>query len=206
MQLDNVIPFQRRRSDTHLAQLLPFQGAYPALSASTWVAPSAVVIGDVHLAENVSIWPGAVIRSDGAPVSIGANSNIQDLCCLHSTPEDEGGTGIVIGENVTVGHGVVLHGCRLEDECLIGCRSVVLDGVTIEPQVVVGAGSIVPYGRTLESGWLYLGAPAKAVRRLTAKEIAHFRRSANNYVTLAQAHKASAEGRMPLSVDSASRQ
>jgi carbonic anhydrase/acetyltransferase-like protein (isoleucine patch superfamily) len=195
VQVDSGTVRQLRRRKTGVVvdkSLLPFRGAYPQVPQTAWVAPSAVVIGDVTLGNNASVWPGAVIRCDGAKIVIGAGTNVQDLCCLHASPYDHHGTDLVIGRGVTVGHRVILHGCQIGDDCLIGCGAIVLDGVSIQPHVIVAAGSLVPAGKILESGWLYMGSPVRAVRRLTEKEIAHFALSAEHYIRLANAHRDSA--------------
>jgi carbonic anhydrase/acetyltransferase-like protein (isoleucine patch superfamily) len=184
-----VVQLRRRQTDTQAKHLLPFKGQLPHVPTSAWVSPSAVVIGDVELGENASVWPGAVVRCDGAKVFIGADSNIQDLSCLHASPYDHGGTDLVIGERVTVGHRAIIHGCHVGDEVLIGCGTIVLDGAVIQPRVMVAAGSLVPSNKVLESGWLYMGSPVKQVRRLTEAELAHLAHSAEHYVELAHAHQ-----------------
>lgn len=194
MQVMNplIMVHPMRRAAGGPAPLLPFKGTYPRVPDSAWVAPSAVVIGDVQLGDNASVWPGAVIRCDGARIVVGAGTNVQDQCCLHASPYDHEGTDLVIGACVTVGHRVILHGCTVGDDCLIGCGAIVLDGVVIQPRVIVAAGSLVPAGKVLESGWLYMGSPARPVRRLKEQEIAHFALSAEHYVKLARAHRDSA--------------
>lgn len=184
-----VVQLRRRRGDTHAKHLLPFRGQFPDVASSAWVSPSAVIIGDVVLGDNASVWPGAVVRCDGAKVIIGASSNIQDLCCLHASPYDHGGTDLVIGERVTVGHRAIIHGCHIGDEALIGCGAIVLDGAVVQPRVMIAAGSLVPSNKVLESGWLYMGSPVKQVRRLTEAELAHLGHSAAHYVELAHAHQ-----------------
>lgn len=164
-----------------------FQHTYPSIGRTVYVHQSATVIGDVTLAEDVSVWPGAVIRGDINSIFIGACTNIQDCAVLHvnhKTSADPLGSPIIIGKHVTIGHSVILHGCTIEDECLIGMGSIVMDKVIVQKQVLLGAGSLVPEGRLLESGYLYVGRPAKKIRPLTADEIAHLMYSANNYVQL----------------------
>jgi carbonic anhydrase/acetyltransferase-like protein (isoleucine patch superfamily) len=165
----------------------PFNGIHPELAAGAWVHPRATVIGDVTLGENASVWPGAVIRGDVNRIRIGAATNIQDNSVLHvshKTALDPIGGPLIIGARVTVGHGVILHACTIEDECLIGMGSIILDRATIKRNVLLGAGSLVPEGKVLESGHLYLGRPAKLVRALTAEELAYFNYSAEHYVRL----------------------
>jgi carbonic anhydrase/acetyltransferase-like protein (isoleucine patch superfamily) len=168
-----------------------FQGIVPKIGADVFVHPAATVIGEVTLGDGVSVWPGAVIRGDVNFIRIGAGSNIQDNAVLHVShrrPEDPDGAPLIVGERVTVGHGVILHGCTVGDECLIGMGALVMDHAVIEPHVLLAAGSLVPEGRVLERGWLYLGRPARPVRRLTGEEIAHFAYQARQYAELARAY------------------
>lgn len=165
-----------------------YQGIAPSLGRDVYVHPSACVIGDVALGDRVSIWPGVVIRGDVNAIRIGASSNIQDNSVLHVThrsPADPEGAPLVIGRHVTVGHACILHGCEIGDECLIGMGAIVMDRVVMPPRVLLGAGSLVPEGKTLESGWLYVGRPAKPVRPLTEAEIAGLRAHAEHYVAWA---------------------
>lgn len=174
-------------SQTNTANIQSFQGHYPQLAAGVYVHNSATVIGHVNLGENVSVWPNAVIRGDINFIKIGAGSNIQDGAVLHVNHQsiaDPLGAPIVIGNNVTVGHTVILHGCTIEDECLIGMGSIVMDKVIVQKHVLLAAGSLVPEGKVLESGYLYVDRPAKKVRALTAEEITFFMVSANGYITL----------------------
>lgn len=167
--------------------LTAYQGALPQLGQDVYIHPSASVIGNVELDDHVSIWPGAVIRGDINHIRIGAGSNVQDLSVLHvyhRSIADPVGAPLVIGANVTIGHHVMLHGCSIADECLIGMGSIVLDRAVIQKHVLLGAGSLVPEGRVLESGYLYLGSPARKIRKLTEKELVHFIYSAQNYIKL----------------------
>ncbi|STR46041.1 gamma carbonic anhydrase family protein [Iodobacter fluviatilis] len=164
-----------------------FDGIKPEVKAGAWVHDSAQVIGEVLLGENASVWPGAVIRGDVNAISIGKDSNVQDCAVLHVThkrPDDPAGAPLVIGERVTIGHGVMLHGCTIGNECLIGMGTIVLDRVVIEDRVMIGAGSLVPPNRRLESGWLYMGRPAEKKRLLNEAELANFNYSAAHYVRL----------------------
>lgn len=157
----------------------------PSIGAGCYVHASAQVIGDVILAEDVSVWCNAVIRGDVNAIRVGAGSNIQDLSMLHVShrnSENPEGADLRIGERVTVGHQVILHGCHIGNECLIGMGSIVMDKAVLEDHVMLGAGSLVPAGRRLVSGYLYLGRPAKQVRLLTAEEIAFLRYSAEHYI------------------------
>jgi carbonic anhydrase/acetyltransferase-like protein (isoleucine patch superfamily) len=164
-----------------------FQNQTPQLADSTYVHESATIIGEVSIGENSSVWPSTVIRGDVNIIRIGKNTNIQDLSMLHvnhKSSDDPEGSPLIIGDNVTIGHTVILHGCTIEDECLIGMGSIVMDKAVIQKQVLLAAGSLVPEGKVLESGYLYVGRPAKKTRALTQDEIAGLMDSANNYVQL----------------------
>jgi carbonic anhydrase/acetyltransferase-like protein (isoleucine patch superfamily) len=164
-----------------------YQGTTPQLGNRVYLHPSSNVIGDVVLGDDASVWPGTVIRGDVNAIRIGHGSNIQDLSVLHVSHKsswDPGGAPLIIGNNVTIGHKVILHGCTIADECLIGMGTIVMDKVVVETRVLIGAGSLVPEGKILESGYLYLGAPAKRIRPLTAQELAHFAYSAQHYIRL----------------------
>lgn len=164
-----------------------YQGTIPQIGNGVYLHPSASVIGDVVLGDDASVWHGTVIRGDVNAIRIGAGTNVQDLSVLHvshKSSRDPGGAPLLIGNNVTIGHKVILHGCTIGDECLIGMGAIVMDKVAIQPHVLVGAGSLVPEGKVLESGYLYLGAPAKRVRPLTEAELAHFTYSAQHYIRL----------------------
>lgn len=170
----------------------PHHGLAPRLAAGAWVHPRATVIGEVSLGRDASVWPGAVIRGDVNSIAIGEASNIQDGSVLHvshKTPLSPAGGPLVVGARVTVGHTVILHACTIEDECLIGMGSIILDRAVVQKHVLLGAGSLVPEGKVLESGHLYLGRPAKLVRRLTDEEIAYFSYSAQHYVALARSYQ-----------------
>jgi carbonic anhydrase/acetyltransferase-like protein (isoleucine patch superfamily) len=165
-----------------------YRSVMPSLGARVFVHPRATVIGDAHLGDDVSVWPGVVIRGDVNFIRVGAGTNIQDNSVLHvshrSEWDPEGGP-LIIGRRVTIGHGVILHACTVGDECLIGMGSIILDKAVVEKHVLVGAGSLVAEGKRLESGYLYLGQPARAVRPLTPEEIAYFDYSAAHYIRLA---------------------
>ncbi|MGO2344765.1 MAG: gamma carbonic anhydrase family protein [Providencia sp.] len=165
--------------------LRPYLNTYPTITSTVFIDPSSVIIGDVRLADDVSIWPLSVLRGDVNYISIGARTNIQDGSVLHVTHKslnNPEGNPLIIGEDVTIGHKVMLHGCTIGDRVLVGMGSVIIDGAIIENDVVIGANSLVTQGKRLESGYLYIGSPAKAVRKLTDKELNHLRYSANNYV------------------------
>lgn len=174
-----------------VSAISPYNGIHPRLAPGAWVHPRATVIGEVTLGENVSVWPGAVVRGDVNSIHIGAATNIQDNSVLHvshKTAADPIGGPLVIGERVTVGHSVILHACTIEDECLIGMGSIILDRAVVKKNVLLGAGSLVPEGKVLESGYLYLGRPAKMVRELTPEELAYFNYSAEHYIKLTRSY------------------
>ena len=157
----------------------------PSIAATCYIDEMAVVIGEVELAENVSVWPFACIRGDVNHIRIGKNSNVQDHAMLHVShkkADKPEGSPLIIGEDVTIGHHVTLHGCTVGNRVLIGINTVVLDDVIIEDDVMIGAGSLVPPGKRLESGYLYMGSPVKQVRALTEKERNFLPYSAQNYV------------------------
>lgn len=153
-------------------------GVAPQLAASAWVADSAQVIGQVTLAAEASIWFGSVVRGDTDSITIGAGSNIQDTCVLHA----DAGQPLVVGERVTVGHQVTLHGCTIGDESLIGIGAVVLNGARIGKNCLVGAGSLVTEGKEFPDGSMIMGSPAKLVRPLTQEQVEGLRRSAAHYI------------------------
>jgi carbonic anhydrase/acetyltransferase-like protein (isoleucine patch superfamily) len=157
----------------------------PKLGLRVMIDPSSVVIGNVELADDVSIWPLVAIRGDVNAVKIGARSNIQDGSVLHVTHKSEynpEGYPLLIGEDVTVGHKAMLHGCAIGNRVLVGMGSILLDGAVIEDDVMIGAGSLVAPGKLLESGYLYMGSPARQVRPLTAAEREGLLYSSTNYV------------------------
>jgi carbonic anhydrase/acetyltransferase-like protein (isoleucine patch superfamily) len=171
----------------HLPNVTAYLGTLPTIGRGVYLHPSAQIIGDVVLGDDVSVWPGTVIRGDVNAIRIGAGSNVQDLSVLHvshKSSQNPGGSPLLIGANVTIGHKVILHGCEIGDECLIGMGAIVMDKVVMQPRVLLGAGSLVPEGRVLEGGYLYLGSPAKRIRPLTQGELAHFAYSAQQYVRL----------------------
>lgn len=163
----------------------------PDLADRVFVDDSAVVIGRVTLGTDVSIWPLTAIRGDVHDIRIGARTNIQDGSVLHNTSPDSfppSGFPLVVGEDVTVGHRVILHGCTIGDRVLIGMGAIVMDGAVVESDTIVGAGSVVSPGKVLSSGGLYVGSPAKRVRDLRPQELEFLRYSAAHYVTLKDRH------------------
>lgn len=172
--------------------LRKYQGIEPQLDKTTWVDESAVVIGKCQLGKDVGIWPNATLRGDVNDIIIGEGSNIQDGSVVHTTHESarSKGSKCIVGKHVTVGHNAVLHGCVIEDECLIGMGAVVLDNAVVQTQVLVGANSLVPPGKVLESGYLYVGSPVKQARPLTDEERAFFKYSAEHYIKLKNEYQA----------------
>nr|WP_243434847.1 MULTISPECIES: gamma carbonic anhydrase family protein [unclassified Pseudomonas] len=156
-----------------------------------FVDASAVVIGDVEIGADSSVWPLVTIRGDMHRIRIGARTSVQDGSVLHIThagPFNPDGFPLTLGDDVTVGHKVLLHGCTVGSRILVGMGSIVMDGAVIEDEVILGAGSLVPPGKVLESGYLYVGSPVKKARPLTDKERAFFTYSAANYVKLKDQH------------------
>lgn len=171
-----------------------FEGIAPALGPGAWVDESAQVIGDVTLGADSSVWPLATIRGDVHRIRIGDRSNVQDNACLHVThdgPYSPGGAGLTLGDDVTVGHGVILHACTVGHRVLIGMGSIVMDKAVIEDDVLLGAGSLVPPGKRLEAGHLYRGNPLVKARALTDAERASLKYSAEHYVRVKNRHVAS---------------
>ena len=170
-----------------------YQGKTPSLGERVFVDASAVVIGDVEIGADSSVWPLVVIRGDMHRIRIGARTSVQDGSVLHIThagPFNPDGFPLTIGDEVTIGHKVLLHGCTIGSRILVGMGSIVMDGAVIEDEVILGAGSLVPPGKTLESGFLYVGSPGKKARPLTDKERAFFSYTAGNYVKLKDQHLA----------------
>jgi len=156
-----------------------FRGVEPQVPASSFIADTASVIGRVILGEQTSVWPGAVIRADSEPITIGDGSNVQDNAVLHVDP----GVPMTIGCRVTVGHQVMLHGCTIGDGCLIGIQAIVLNHAIIGEQSLVAAGAIVTERKSFPPRSLIMGAPAKVVRELTAEDLAMLRNAADTYIT-----------------------
>jgi carbonic anhydrase/acetyltransferase-like protein (isoleucine patch superfamily) len=160
-------------------------GRVPELAASSWVADNAQVMGHVSLGEDSSVWFGVTVRGDTSTISIGQGSNIQDGSVLHA----DVGFPLSIGQHVTVGHQVVLHGCTIGDESLIGIGAIVLNGAKIGKHCLVGAGALVTEGKEFPDGSMIIGSPAKAVRQLTPEQIEGLRRSAHHYIENAQRYR-----------------
>ncbi|MCS7090895.1 MAG: gamma carbonic anhydrase family protein [Verrucomicrobiota bacterium] len=175
--------------------------ASPRCLGEVYVAPTALVVGDVTLGEQVSLWPYAVLRGDLNRIEIGAGTNLQEHVIVHLAEDRP----CFIGEFVTVGHGAVLHACTVEREVLVGMRAIVLDGAVIGAQSIVGAGALVPQGMQVPPGSLVLGLPARVVRPLSDSERASLRNRALRYIELAQAHVARGWMRVGLGGQSLSR-
>jgi gamma-carbonic anhydrase len=156
-----------------------YQGKFPQIGEGVFIEDSAQVIGDVVIGSNSSVWFNTVVRGDVYYIRIGANSNIQDSCVLHVT-RDRNAT--IVGDFVSVAHGVILHGCRIESHCLIGMGAIVMDKVVVGERSIVGAGSLVTQGLQIPPHSLVLGSPAKVVRQLTQAEVKDIDRYAENYL------------------------
>lgn len=170
-----------------------YQGMTPKLGHNVFVDPTAVVIGDVVLGDGVSIWPMAVVRGDMHRIRIGKSTSVQDGAVLHITHASDfnpEGFPLIIGEEVTIGHKAILHGCTLGNRVLVGMGAIVMDGVIVEDEVIIAAGSLVAPGKTLLSGYVYAGSPARKMREITEKERRFFSYSAMNYVNLQVKHAA----------------
>jgi carbonic anhydrase/acetyltransferase-like protein (isoleucine patch superfamily) len=166
-------------------------GQAPKISASAYIDPDAVVIGDVEIGAGSSVWPMTVIRGDIHRIRIGAKTSVQDGSVLHVThagPYNPDGFPLIIGDEVTIGHKVMLHGCTIGNRILIGMAAVVMDGAVVQDEVIIAAGTLVPPGKLLESGFLYKGNPARQARPLTEKEMTFFSYTAKRYVDLAAAY------------------
>jgi len=159
--------------------LMPYRGVVPALHDTVFVVESARIIGDVEIGAHSSVWFGAVIRGDVNYIRIGQRTNVQDNSVLHVTKDTH---PLFVGSDVTVGHNVVLHGCRVRDRCLIGMGSTILDGAEIGEDSIIGAGALVTEGMRVPGKSLAVGVPARVVRGLTDGEVARIARSAMNYI------------------------
>lgn len=160
-----------------------FQGIKPTIPESCFVEDTAVVIGDVVMGEDCSVWVNAVIRGDVHHIRIGARTNVQDLCMLHVTHDTH---PLIIGNDVTVGHSVVLHGCTIRDRVLVGMGAIVVDGAVIGEDSVVGAGALVVEGTVVPPKSVILGSPARVRRSVTDEELAWIKESAENYMKYAR--------------------
>ena len=178
--------------------LRTFEGVTPSVAEDAWVDPAALLIGDVAIGAQSSVWPQCVLRGDVHRIRIGARTNIQDATVVHVTHDGEftpGGHPTEVGDDVTVGHRAIIHACRIGDRVLVGMGAIIMDGAVVGPDVMIGAGALVPPGRELASGWLYVGSPAKPARELTDEERRMLVYSAHHYVANARRHAQSNGGR-----------
>ncbi|EGU33098.1 gamma carbonic anhydrase family protein [Vibrio scophthalmi] len=168
-----------------MTALRSYKGIAPAIGERVYIDSSSVLVGDISIGDDSSIWPLVAARGDVNHIHIGQRTNVQDGSVLHVThknSENPNGYPLIIGNDVTIGHKVMLHGCTIEDRVLVGMGAIVLDGAVIQKEVMIGAGSLVPPGKILESGYLYVGSPVKQARLLHEKERAFLQKSADNYV------------------------
>ncbi|MGF1911426.1 gamma carbonic anhydrase family protein [Vibrio kasasachensis] len=168
-----------------MSSLRSYKGIAPSIGERVYIDSSSVLVGEITIGDDSSIWPLVAARGDVNHIYIGKRSNVQDGSVLHVTHKNQQnpeGYPLIIGNDVTVGHKVMLHGCIIKDRVLVGMGAIVLDGVIIEEEVMIGAGSLVPPGKVLESGYLYVGSPVKQARPLNDKERAFLLQSAANYV------------------------
>ncbi|MBI5491333.1 MAG: gamma carbonic anhydrase family protein [Deltaproteobacteria bacterium] len=163
--------------------LLPYKGVWPKLHETVYIEESARIIGDVEIGERSSVWFNAVVRGDVHYIRIGSRTNVQDNSTLHVTKDTY---PLIIGNDVTIGHNVVLHGCTVRDRCLIGMGSIILDNAEIGEDSIIGAGALVTEGMKVPPGSLVLGLPGKVVRQLKPEEVARILRSAENYIGYAK--------------------
>lgn len=173
-----------------MADIRPFNDILPRIHPDAWVAPTAVIIGDVEIGAFSSVWDYSVLRGDVAPIRVGERSNIQDGTVVHVASEELAGRPIptLIGDDITIGHMVLLHACTLEDGCFIGMRSVIMDEAHIEAQAMVGAAALIPPRKRVGAKSLWLGSPARYVQDLSADQLAMNRKNTEHYLALAQAH------------------
>jgi carbonic anhydrase/acetyltransferase-like protein (isoleucine patch superfamily) len=171
--------------------LLPHGDKFPEVAETAWVAPGACVVGDVRLAEESSVWYGAVLRGDTEPIRVGARTNIQDGCILHADP----GFPAIVGEDCVVGHNAIVHGCEIGDGCLVGMGATILNGAKIGDGSIVAAGALVPEGKEFPPRSLIVGIPAKAAKDVSEEQAADIARGVRTYVERAAAHRASLERR-----------
>ncbi|MDF3030967.1 MAG: gamma carbonic anhydrase family protein [Moraxellaceae bacterium] len=179
-----------------MAAIRSHKGIWPQLDQSVFVDSTAVIIGDVVIGKDSSVWPYAIVRGDMHRIRIGERVSVQDGSVLHITHAstyNPDGFPLVIGSDVTIGHQATLHGCTIHDRVLVGMKAMVMDGAVVESDVILGAGAVVPPGKVLASGFVYVGSPAKAQRPLTEKEKSYFTYTAANYARLKDIYRAEEE-------------
>jgi carbonic anhydrase/acetyltransferase-like protein (isoleucine patch superfamily) len=168
-----------------MSSIRSYKGIAPEIGQGVYIDETAVLVGDIKIGDDSSVWPLVAARGDVNHIHIGQRTNIQDGSVLHVThknKENPEGYPLIIGNDVTIGHKVMLHGCTIQDRVLVGMGAIILDNVIVEQEVMIGAGSLVPPNKVLESGYLYVGSPVKQARPLTDKERAFLQKSADNYV------------------------
>lgn len=178
-----------------MTALRPFLDKHPSLGQRVYIDPACTVIGEVKLGDDVSVWPGTVIRGDVNHIRIGARTNVQDGTVIHvshDSPYNKGGYPTLVGEGVTIGHGCIIHACSIGDYCLIGMGACILDGAVIEANAFIAAGAVIGPGKRVRSGELWAGNPARLMRQLSEKDIEGLRYSADHYVRLKDQYLASA--------------
>ena len=178
-----------------MTALRPFLDKHPSLGQRVYIDPACTVIGEVELGDDVSVWPGTVIRGDVNHIHIGARTNVQDGTVIHvshDSPYNKGGYPTLVGEGVTIGHGCIIHACTIGDYCLIGMGACILDGAVIEANAFIAAGAVIGPGKRVRSGELWAGNPARLMRQLSEKDIEGLRYSADHYVRLKDQYLASA--------------
>lgn len=164
----------------------PYAGKSPQIGKDVYISENATLIGDISIGDNSSIWFQSVLRGDVGSIRIGDRTNIQDLSMVHCT---YGQSATVIGNDVTIGHSAILHGCEVHDLVLIGMGAIVMDLAVVETKVIVAAGTVVLEGMRLESGWLYAGTPAKKIKRLSEKHLESLAYSSNHYVQRGKSYR-----------------
>lgn len=178
----------------------PYLDHHPRLGQRVWVDPAATLIGDVVLDDDASLWPGTIVRGDVNHIRIGARTNVQDGTIIHvshHSPFNQAGFPTLIGADVTIGHGAIVHACTIEDACLVGMGATILDGAVIKRHGFVGAGALIPPGKVVGEAELWLGNPGKCVKRLSEREIEALYYSAQHYVRLKDRYLAMAAGTTP---------
>lgn len=166
--------------------VMPYKGVTPTLAADVYIAPTAAVIGDVHIGAGSSVWFAATVRGDVNEIRIGARTNVQDGCTIHVTT---GGHGTYVGDDVTIGHNAILHACTIENRCLIGMGACLMDGVVVERGAMVAAGALVTPNKRILAGQLWAGSPARFMRALKENELAELEESARHYAELAAEYR-----------------